>query len=859
MMKASGIKFSLAVGFALVLALLLGISLLGLKQMEAINNRLVLIVTVNNYKTELVTIMRDALRDRTITMHSLVLNSAPFEQNGELYDFHNYGVRFTQAMFAMELTSLSPQEKAILAGVRKSANLAQPVVTRTVDLALDNRNAEALKLLQSEAVPAQKLIIVELQALLKLQREANADAAVEAFDAYRETRSLMIGMGGLAVGIGVLIAFVAIRRATRQAGELEKQKLKYQTLFETNSDAIVIIGAQGFTDCNPAALRMFCIASVAEFIACEPHTLGAPIQPDGRSAREFSNDCVARARNEGFYFFEWIGMRADGTHFPAEIALYAMTVDGERVVQAIMRDITERKQVELGLKAAHDAALETARIKAEFVANVSHEIRTPMNGVIGMANLILKTTLSPQQREYAQAIHHSGNMLLVVINDILDFSKIEAGKLNLESINFNLHEVLLETAGLYANRAEQQGLKYDCNIAPDVPEFVLGDPGRLRQILINLIDNALKFTATGAVGVTLQRDRDNPTQLQFSVQDTGIGFDAETQTRLFRSFSQADGSTTRNYGGTGLGLSICKQLVELMGGTIHAASQPGVGSRFWFNFPLSAAVTQDAAAPTVSSSLSHVPFRGQRVLVAEDNAVNQKVMQHLLSHLGLTVELAANGREAVNMAQHQAYALILMDCQMPEMDGFEATKMIRSEVNGSCPIIAMTANAMLGAREQCLAAGMNDYLSKPVQEADLSVMLGCWLDKTEYTVPLAISTQISAPTEQPVDVEKLRQTCQDDAALFNELLEMYCSTSAPLLQQLALALAAHDVRGARPAHELKGASAYIAAADMQTLSGQLEQAILNDDWARAQTVFEDMEAAFIRVQLFVGYQIASED
>ena len=188
MMKASGIKFSLAVGFALVLALLLGISLLGLKQMEAINNRLVLIVTVNNYKTELVTIMRDALRDRTITMHSLVLNTAPFEQNGELYDFHNYGVRFTQAMFAMELTSLSPQEKAILAGVRKSANLAQPVVTRTVDLALDNRNAEALKLLQSEAVPAQKLIIVELQALLKLQREANADAAVEAFDAYRETR-----------------------------------------------------------------------------------------------------------------------------------------------------------------------------------------------------------------------------------------------------------------------------------------------------------------------------------------------------------------------------------------------------------------------------------------------------------------------------------------------------------------------------------------------------------------------------------------------------------------------------------------------------------------------------------------------
>jgi signal transduction histidine kinase/DNA-binding response OmpR family regulator len=856
-MKASGIKFSLAVGFSLILALLLGITLLGLNQMAAINNRLVSIVTVNNYKTELATIMRDALRDRTITMHSLVLNTAPFDQNDELYNFHNYGVRFSQALFAMELAHLSAQEKAILVSVRKSAKIAQPIVNRTVDLALDNRNGEALKLLQAEAIPAQKLIIVELRALLKLQREANADAAVDAFDAYRETRSLMIGMGGLAVGIGVLIAFVAIRRAARQTSELEKQKLKYQTLFETNSDAIVIIGERGFTDCNPAALRLFRIASVAEFIAFEPHRLGAPLQADGRSAEAFSNDCVARARSNGFCFFEWMGMRADGSYFPTEIALHAMTLDGVRVVQAIMRDITERKQVELGLKTAHDAALETARVKAEFVANVSHEIRTPMNGVIGMANLILKTTLSPQQREYAQAIHHSGNMLLSVINDILDFSKMEAGKLNLESIDFNLHEVLLDTAALYANRAEEQALKFDCQIAVDVPEYVCGDPGRLRQILINLIDNALKFTATGAVNVSLKRDADVPDQLQFSVQDTGIGFSTETQARLFRSFSQADGSTTRNYGGTGLGLSICKQLVELMDGTIHATSQPGVGTRFWFNVPLPTAIMHDAV-PIASTLPNPVTFHGQRVLVAEDNAVNQKVMQYLLSHLGLTVELATNGREAVNMAKNTRYALILMDCQMPEMDGFEATRLIRSEVDDSCPIIAMTANAMLGAREQCLAAGMNDYFSKPVQEAELSVMLRRWLDDAALTAPVAAPIQVSMATDQPVNVEKLRQTCQNDTALFNELLEMYCDTSAPLLQQLALALTAQDTQGARSAHELKGASAYIAAADMQALSAQIEQAILNHDWNQAETLFDDLEAAFIRVQLFVGYQIGSD-
>jgi signal transduction histidine kinase/DNA-binding response OmpR family regulator len=853
-MKASGIKFSLAVGFALVLVLLLGITLLGLNQMAAINSRLVSIVTVNNYKTELATIMRDALRDRTITMHSLVLNTAPFDQNDELYDFHNYGVRFSQALFAMELTHLSAREKAILIAVRKSATVAQPVVNRTVDLALDNRNADALKLLQTEAIPAQKLISVELRVLLKLQREANADAAVDAFDAYRETRSLMIGMGGFAVAIGMLIAFIAIRRAARQTSELEKQKLKYQTLFETNSDAIVIIGEHGFTDCNPAALRMFRIGSVAEFIVYEPHRLGAPLQADGRSAKAFSNDCVTRARNLGFCFFEWVGMRADGSYFPTEIALHAMTLDGVRVVQAIMRDITERKHIELELKTAHAAALETARVKAEFVANVSHEIRTPMNGVIGMANLILKTTLSPQQREYAQAIHHSGDMLLGVINDILDFSKIEAGKLNLESIDFNLHEVLLDTAALYANRAEEQALKFDCQIALDVPEFVRGDPGRLRQILINLIDNALKFTATGTVNISLRRDANEPNQLQFTVQDTGIGFSAETQTRLFRSFSQADGSTTRNYGGTGLGLSICKQLVELMGGSIGASSQPGVGSQFWFSLPLSAAPAQDTAPVTASATNPSV-FHGERVLVAEDNAVNQKVMQHLLSHLGLTVDLATNGREAVSMAKATPYALILMDCQMPEMDGFEATQLIRNELDQACPIIAMTANAMPGAREQCLAAGMNDYLSKPVQETELSVMLRRWIDDADFSVSLISPIQSSAETEQPVNVEKLRQTCQGDTALLNELLEMYCDTSTPLLQQLALALAAQDAQGARPAHELKGASAYIAAGDMQTLSAQLEQAILNHDWDEAETLFEDIEAAFIRVQLFIGYQI----
>jgi len=850
------IKFGLGLGFTLILSLMIGITLLGLNQMEAINNRLVAIVTINNYKTELANIMRDALRDRIITMHSLVLNSAPFEQNNELYDFHNYGVRFTQAMQALSLTSLSTEEKTILAQVRKSAAIAQPIVIHTVDLALDRKNGSALKLLQNEAIPAQKALVGELDALLKLQREANANAAVDAFDAYRETRSLMIAMGSLAGVIGALIAFVAVRRTAYQTSELQKQKLKYQTLFETNSDAIVIMDEEGFTDCNPAALKMFGIHSVQDFIARQPYQLGAPIQADGRTAAQFANDCVARARAEGYCFLEWLGKRDDGSEFPAEIALHAMTLDGKRVIQAIMRDITERKLAEQSLKEAHDTAVEAARLKTEFVANVSHEIRTPMNGVIGMANLMLKTTLSPQQREYVQAIHNSGKSLLTVINDILDFSKIDAGKLHLESIDFNLHETVLEIASLFANRAEEMGLKFDCNIAADVPEQVRGDPNRLRQILTNLVDNALKFTHAGFVHITIAMSPDHACDstcwITFTIEDSGIGISAETQGRLFRSFSQADGSTTRKYGGTGLGLAICRQLAELMGGHISVDSAAGQGSRFRVTLPLiraeSVVAAHNGRAPAQSVNTR---FLGKRILVAEDNVVNQKVIQHLLRHLGARVDIAANGREAATLAQTGVYDLTLMDCQMPVMDGYQATALIRETNPNAAPIIAMTANAMQGTREQCLAAGMSDYLTKPVQEEELVNMLTRWLNPAPARQATAIRAEFTE-NFNPIDMPALEKNCQHDPALVAELLNLYCTSTAALLVELGAGIQAQSTASARPAHEIKGASAYIAANDVQRLASALEQAIKAGNWDEARNLFDDLEAAFIRVQLFVG-------
>ncbi len=404
-----------------------------------------------------------------------------------------------------------------------------------------------------------------------------------------------------------------------------------------------------------------------------------------------------------------------------------------------LKEATETAQL------LNEQAQSANRAKSQFLANMSHEIRTPMNGVLGMAEILLNSGLTKRQREIAATLYGAGQTLLQVINDILDFSKVEAGKLDLSSQDFDLKELVAETICAFSRQAAQKGLELGCQVEVDGPVLVRGDPTRLKQILTNLLGNAIKFTERGKVllRTTIEKQHERSILFAFEVQDTGIGIPLEAREDIFESFSQADGTTTRKYGGAGLGLAICRQLCNLMGGEISVTSSPGEGSTFRFTVLLRKQKTIWKSTADQLSSSSHggagPSYDGVRlhghVLLAEDNFVNQEVAKSMLTILGCSVDVVENGREALSAIDSKSYDLVLMDCQMPELDGLEVTRIIRSREaagNGDhLPIIALTGFAMEGDRELCLDAGMDDYLCKPFSLDSLKDVLGKWLKRYE--------------------------------------------------------------------------------------------------------------------------------
>jgi PAS domain S-box-containing protein len=535
-----------------------------------------------------------------------------------------------------------------------------------------------------------------------------------------QTHQLLVGGAALVSLIAALI--VANRKLTDGDGEPIEE-----TFFNYSIDMLCVAGMDGyFKKMNPAfeatlgfTPEELCSRPIMEFV--HPEDREATLreierQAAGNSVMSFENRYLCK---DGSYrTLSW-------KSFPVGDLMYA-----------VARDVTESKKTEEKIISTQRAAESANRAKSEFLANMSHEIRTPLNGVIGLADLLLKTELDEKQTQFVELLRESGTSLLYVINDILDFSKIEAGKLEFESLNFNVKTLVQNQLNQFRMRAEDKLLVLESSIDPTLPTALRGDPSRLGQVLTNLISNAVKFTDNGTIAVAarLRSLQDNVCTVEFSVEDSGIGMERDQISHLFQPFTQADGSTARKYGGTGLGLSICKRLAELMGGQIGVESTPGKGSRFWFTAPLPVSTTAvDSFLHQAKNSMIQASTESKRILVAEDSPVNQFIVKAMIESLGHAAHVVTNGREAVDAVSRSNYDLILIDCQMPVMDGFEATRLIRDlekRRNRRTPIIAFTASLMSEDRVRCEEADMDGVIGKPATIETIQKDLNYWLKRS---------------------------------------------------------------------------------------------------------------------------------
>ena len=635
-------------------------------------------------------------------------------------------------------------------------------------------------------------------------------------------------------------------QSERVAEVLQHERSLLGTLIDYLPDYVYVKDAQSrFVAANAATARIMGAAS--------PHDLlgktDADFYPESLAAEYLRDEQEVLRRGEPVVNKDEPGMNPDGS-LRAILTTKVPLKDSQGKVVGLVgigRDITERKRAEEELRRAHDelehrveertaelaranaelarakeAAEAASRAKSAFLASMSHEIRTPLNAIIGMTELVLKSRLSAQQREFISTVKDSGEALLSVVSDILDFSKIEAGRLVLDSRPFDLRESLGETMKSFEIRAHQQGLQLSCRIRRDVPRMVAGDYGRLRQILVNLLGNAIKFTEHGEIGldVSQQSRSQEDVVLHFTVSDTGIGIPVEKQSLVFEMFEQVDSSLARRHGGTGLGLAIASRLVDLMDGRIWLESEVGRGSRFHFTARLGLASPDSVPQPPAEPARLH----GMRILVVEDSLVNQKLAVALLEGAGHVVTVTNNGRDAVAHVESHQFDLVLMDVQMPEMDGLEATARIRQREKRTgvhLPIIAMTAHALVEDRERCLAAGMDGYIAKPIRPAELFRAVDTLCASTAGTVKQSGGTEAKTAAD---DWPEAFHAAQNNPQLVRIMAEAVIEQVPLLIAQIDRAIDVGDAKVVQlSAHTLKGSLRYFGKGTAMEQITRLEQ------------------------------------
>lgn len=597
----------------------------------------------------------------------------------------------------------------------------------------------------------------------------------------------------------------------RDVTEFRQAEQRFRTLFQRSGEPHLLFVSGELVDCNDAATMLLNAARREQLLGRRLEQL-APAQQASGPSNEIVPTAFAEARRDGVKRLVWAARGLDGAEFPVEMTLTPIRLGTEDAMLVAWHDIAEHQRYEQQLRRARDAAESAASAKTQFLAMMSHELRTPMTGIIGMVDLLHDSRMTEEQRHFVTVLRSSAHSLLSVLNDVLDYSKIEAGRLDVERIDFRPEAVAKEVVALLANAASQRGNTLVLRWREGAVPALRGDPTRLRQVLFNLVGNAIKFTERGTITVegNAQKQPDGGVALALDVRDTGVGIAPEVLPTLFRPFQQADSSTTRRFGGTGLGLAICRHLVEAMGGAISVDSHPGIGSTFGFVLRLEpAGATPNDSIEPQAPSISQLP--GLRLLVAEDNPTNRLLVGTRLRRAGHRVDLVENGRQAVDAVRAGDYDVVLMDMQMPELDGVGATRAIRAlpGASGRVPIVALTADALPEFRERYMSSGLDDYLTKPIDWQALDRVL------RRYAPPPAARPDATAVAAMQADLGE---------DIWGAVLEVYWPKAADDIKACRATMRTGNASALRAsAHSLKGASASLGFESVAACAGALER------------------------------------